>query len=71
MSFQRIHFEAILEELKDSITLNTLVPTNLEKAKNMNDYLVELLEDQRKKKEIVQDNTFKKLQRKILMICKV
>ena len=62
MSFQRIHFEAILDELKDSITLNTPVPTNLKKAKNMNDYFVELLEDQRKKKEIVQDTTFKKLQ---------
>ena len=71
MSCQRIHFEAILEKLKDSITLNTPVPTSLKKAKNMNDYFVELLEDQRKKKEIVQNNTFKKLQWKILTIRKV
>ena len=49
MSFQRIHFEAILEKLKGSITLNTPVPTNMKKAKNMNDYFVELLEDQRKR----------------------
>ena len=56
------------KELKDSITLNSPVPINLPKAKNMDDYFVELLEDQRKKKEIVLDYTFKKLQSKILTI---
>ena len=56
------------KELKDSITLNSPVPINLPKAKNMDDYFVELLEDQRKKKEIVLDDTFKKLQSKILTI---
>ena len=56
------------KELKDSITLNSPVPTNLPKVKNMDDYFVELLEDQRKKKEIVLDDTFKKLQSKILTI---
>ena len=55
------------KELKDSITLNSPVPTNLPKVKNMDDYIVELLEDQRKK-EIVLDDTFKKLQSKILTI---
>ena len=34
----------------------------------MDDYFVELLEDQRKKKEIALDDTFKKLQSKILTI---
>ena len=56
------------KELKDSITLNSPVPTNLPKVKNMDDYFVELLEDQRKKKEIVLVDTFKKLQSKILTI---
>ena len=35
------------KELKDSITLNSPVPTNLPKAKIMDDYFVELLEVQR------------------------
>ena len=56
------------KELKDSITLNSPVPTNLPKVKNMDDYFVELLEDQRKKNEIDLDDTFKKLQSKILTI---
>ena len=56
------------KELKGSITLNSPVPTNLPKAKNMDDYFVELLEDQKKKKEIALDDTFKKLQSKILTI---
>ena len=56
------------KELKDSITLNSPVSPNLPKANNMDDYFVELLEDQRKKKEIVLDDTFKKLQSKILTI---
>ena len=34
----------------------------------MDDYFVELLEDQRKKEEIVLDDIFKKLQSKILTI---
>ena len=55
-------------ELKDSITLNSPVPKNLQKAKNMDDYFAELLEDHRKKKEIAQDDTFKKLEWKILTI---
>ena len=50
------------KELKGSITLNSPVPTNLPKAKNMDVYFVELLEDQRKNKEIALDDTFKKLQ---------
>ena len=64
------HFEKYVsdKELKDSITLNSPVSTNLPKVKNMDDYFVELLEDQRKKKEIVLDDTFKKLQSKILTI---
>ena len=56
------------KELKDSITLNSPVPTNLPKVKNMDDYFVELLEDQRKKNEIDLDDTSKKLQSKILTI---
>ena len=36
------------------------VPTNVPKAKNMDDYFVELLKDQGKKKEISLDGTFKK-----------
>ena len=51
-------------ELQDSITLNSPVPTNLPKAKNMDDYFAELLEDQRKKKDMALDDTFKKLQPK-------
>ena len=47
-----------VKTLKDSITLNSPVPTNLPKVKNMDDYFVELLEDQRKKEEIVLDDTF-------------
>ena len=46
--------------MKDSITLNSPVTTNLPKAKNMDDYFVELLEDQRWKNEIALDDTFKK-----------
>ena len=56
------------KELKDSITLNYPVPTNVPKAKNMDDYFVELLEHQRKKKEIALYDTIKKLQSKILTI---
>ena len=56
------------KELKGSITRNSPVPTNLPKAKNMDDYFAELLEDQKKKKEIALDDTFKKLQSKILTI---
>ena len=56
------------KELKDSITLNSPVPTNLPRAKTVDDYFVELLEDQKKKKEIAPDDTFKKLQAKILKI---
>ena len=56
------------KELKDSITLNSPVPTNLPKAKNMDDFFTELLEDQTKKKEIALDDTFKKLQSKILTV---
>ena len=37
------------KELNDSITLNSPVPTNLYKAKNMDDYFGDLLENQRKK----------------------
>ena len=54
-------------ELKD-ITLNSPVPTNFPKAKTMDVYLVELLEDQKKKKEVALDDTFKNLQMKILTI---
>ena len=56
------------KELKDSITLNSPVPTNLPRAKTVDDYFVELLEDQKKKKEIALDDTFNKLQTKILKI---
>ena len=55
------------KELKDSITINSPVPTNLLKEKIM-DYFVKLLEDQKKKKEITLDDTFKKLQTKILTV---
>ena len=55
------------KELKDSFTLNSPLLTNLPKAKNMDDYFAELLKDQRKK-EIALDDTFKKLQSKILTI---
>ena len=37
------------KELKDSITLNTPVPTNFQMTKTMDDYFTELLEDQKKK----------------------
>ena len=56
------------KELKGSITLNSPVPTNLTKVKTTDDYFVELLEYQKKKKEIALDNTFKKLQTKIITI---
>ena len=56
------------KELKDSIKLNSPVPTNLPKAKTIDDCFVELLADPKKKKEIALDNTFKKLQTKILKI---
>ena len=57
------------KELKDSVTLNSPVPTNLPKARTMDDYFVELLEeDQKKKKEIALDDNFTKLQIKILTI---
>ena len=56
------------KELKDSITLNSPVPTNLPQAKTMDDYFVELLEDQKKKKEIALNDILKKLQTKILTI---
>ena len=56
------------KKLKDSITLNSPVPTNLPKAKTMDGCFVELLKDQEKKKEIALDETFKKLQTKILTI---
>ena len=54
------------KELKGSITLNSPVPTNLTKVKTTDDYFVELLEYQKKKKEIALDDTFKKLQTKII-----
>ena len=53
------------EEPKDSITLDSPVRTNLPKAKTMDDYFVELLKNQNK---IAVDDTFKKLQTKILTI---
>ena len=56
------------KELKDSITLNSPVPTNLPRAKTVDDYFVGLLKDQKKKKEIALDDTFNKLQTKILKI---
>ena len=56
------------KELKDSITLNSPVPTNLPQAKTMDDYFAELLEDQKKKKEIALNDILKKLQTKILTI---
>ena len=61
--YAKKYFEkyVIDKELKDSITLNSPVPTNLPKAKNMDDYFVELLEDQRKKREIALDDTFKEV----------
>ena len=70
IKYAKKYFEKYVsdKELKDSITLNSTVPINLPKAKNMDDYFVELLEDQRKKKEIALDDTFKKLQSKILTI---
>ena len=55
------------KEVKESITINSHVTTNLPRAKNMDDYFVELLEDQRKE-EIALDDIFKKLQSKILTI---
>ena len=55
------------KEVKESITINSPVTTNLPRAKNMDDYFVELLEDQRKE-EIALDDIFKKLQSKILTI---
>ena len=55
------------KELKDSITINSPVPTNLLKEKTMDDF-VKLLEDQKKKKEITFDDTFKKLHTKILTV---
>ena len=54
------------KELKDTITVNSPVPTNMPKAKTIDDYFVELLGDQKKKKEIAIH--FKKLQTKILTI---
>ena len=61
--YAKKYFEKYVSDkkLKDSITLNCPVPTNLPKAKLMDDYFVELLEDQRKEKEIALDNTFRKL----------
>ena len=51
------------KELNIIITLNSPVPTNLPKAKTLGDYFVVL-----KKKEITLNDTFKKLQTKILTI---
>ena len=51
------------KELNIIITLNSPVPTNLPKAKTLADYFVVL-----KKKEITLNDTFKKLQTKILTI---
>ena len=55
------------KEMKDGITLNSPVPTNFPKPKNMGHYFIEFLEDQGEKKEIALDDTFKKLQSKILL----
>ena len=70
VKYTKKYFEKYVsdKELKDKITLNSPVPTNLLKAKDMDDYFVELLEDQRQKKEIALDDTFRKLQSKILTI---
>ena len=70
IKYAKKYFEKYVsdKELKDSITLHSPVPTNLPKAKNVDDYFVELLEDQRKKKKTTLDDTFKKLQSKILTI---
>ena len=56
------------KELKDSITLNSPVPKNFRKTKTVSDYFVEFLENQKKKRKIVLDDTSKKLQSKILTI---
>ena len=50
------------------MTLNSPVPRNVPKAKIMDEYFVKLLEHQKKKKGIALDNTFKKIQSKILTI---
>ena len=70
VKYAKKYFEKCVndKELKDSITFNSPVPANLPKAKNMDDYFVELLQGQRKKKEIPLDDTFKKLQSKIVTI---
>ena len=49
------------KELKDSITLNSPVPKNFRKTKTVSDYFVEFLENQKKKRKIVLDDTSKKL----------
>ena len=48
------------KELKNSMTLNSPAPRNLQKANTMDEYFVKLLEHQKKTKEIALDNTFKK-----------
>ena len=67
--YAKKYFEKYVSDKKltDSITLNSPAPTNLPKAKTMDDYFVELFEDQ-KKKEIALDDAFKKLQTKVLTI---
>ena len=48
------------KELKNSMTLNSSAPRNLQKANTVDEYFVKLLEHQKKTKEIALDNTFKK-----------
>ena len=68
--FAKKYFEKYVsdKELKNSMTLNSPVPRNVPKAKIMDEYFVKLLEHQKKKKGIALDNTFKKIQSKILTI---
>jgi len=49
--YAKKYFEKFVgdKELKESILLESPVPTNLPKAKVMDDYFVELLEDQKRK----------------------
>ena len=50
--YSKKYFEKYVsdKELKDNATLNSPVLTNLSRAKTMDDYFVELLEDQKKKR---------------------
>lgn len=53
--------------LKDTLSENP-IPDNISKPRKLDEYYKELLEDQRKRRELALDDTFERLQQKTLSV---